>query len=190
MEMTTKNMTWYEEMKKRLLFYTATVGFVGTGMALGSLGPAAAAAFASGSAMSFAYQVGLQKKVDGIGAPSLLPPSTTEPPRIGNAGGNDQRLGLVTGALPSIGVGALAWFVYNHPDLLGMHTNNVDIGGNNNFSLLLALLAGFGSQKLALVLFGMGRWGVGGSESLPGDALGGGKSLRGSEQGGRRGRGE
>ena len=160
MEMTTKNMTWYEEMKKRLLFYTATVGFVGTGMALGSLGPAAAAAFASGSAMSFAYQVGLQKKVDGIGA------------------------------LPSIGVGALAWFVYNHPDLLGMHTNNVDIGGNNNFSLLLALLAGFGSQKLALVLFSMGRWGVGGSESLPGDALGGGKSLRGSEQGGRRGRGE
>jgi hypothetical protein len=190
MEMTTKNMTWYEEMKKRLLFYTATVGFVGTGMALGSLGPAAAAAFASGSAMSFAYQVGLQKKVDGIGAPSLPPPSTTEPPRIGNAGGNDQRLGLVTGALPSIGVGALAWFVYNHPDLLGMHTNNVDIGGNDNFSLLLALLAGFGSQKLALVLFSMGRWGVGGSESLPGDALGGGKSLRGSEQGGRRGRGE
>ena len=194
MEMSRKNMTWYEEMKKRLLFYTATVGFVGTGLAYGSLGPDAAAAFASGSAMSFAYQVGLQRKADGIGASSpssSLSPSkelpSKESPRIGTAG--DPRTALVTGALPVIGVGALAWFVYNHPDLLGMHRTGLDNGGNDTFSLLLALVAGFGSQKLALVLFSMGRWGGRDGDSLPGKALGGGKSLRGSEQGGRRGGG-
>ena len=173
MEMAKKNTAWYLEMKKRLLFYTATVGCVGTGLAFGSLGPATAAAFASGSAMSFAYQVGLQKKVDGIGASSTSPPSTSE----------------VTGVLPFIGAGALAWFaVSNHPDLLGMHLEDVEIGAKD-FSLILALLAGFGSQKLAILLFSLGRWGAGDGDSLPGEAFGDGM-LRGSKQGGRRGRDE
>lgn len=151
MQMATRNMTWYEEMKKRLLVYTATVGVVGTGLAYGSLGPAAATAFASGGAMSFAYQVGLQRKVDRIGS--------------SNDGIEDNRgTSLVTGALPFLGVSVLAWFVYSHPELL-------EVRGNDNLSVLLALLAGFGSQKLALVLFSMGPWG-GGDDGAIGEVSG------------------
>jgi len=136
MQMASKNMTWYEEMKKKLLLYTAAVGVVGTGLAYGSLGAAAATAFASGSAMSLAYQVGLQRKVDNIGDAR-----------------DGLRLSLVSGALPFLGVSALAWFVYSHPELL-------EVGGNDNLSVLLALLAGFGSHKLSLVLFSVGGSGA------------------------------
>ena len=153
MKMATKNMTWYEEMKKKLLLYTAAVGVVGTGLAYGSLGAAAATAFASGSAMSLAYQVGLQRKVDNIG-------STSDGGRVAGGDATDDRdardgpgLSLVSGALPFLGVSALAWVVYRHPELL-------EVGGNDNLSVLLALLAGFGSQKLALVLFSVGGSGA------------------------------
>ena len=120
MEMAAKNMTWYEEMKKRLLFYTATVGIVGTGLAYGSLGAASATAFASGSALSFAYQVSLQKKVDNIGS------------KIGGGdegAENSMGLSIATGALPFFGVSVLAWIVYSHPDLLDAN----DLSRNDNF---------------------------------------------------------
>ncbi len=140
LEMAVKNMKSYDEMKKKLLFYTATVGCVGVGLAYVSIGPVAAMAFASGSLASFGYQLGLQKKVDAIGK------DTQETPRL-------------LSALPFIGVGATALLVYTHPNLLGMNSmvsmghDNVEIGLNDNFSLTMALLAGFASQKLAIILF-------------------------------------
>ena len=133
-------MKSYDEMKKKLLFYTATVGCVGVGLAYVSIGPVAAMAFASGSLASFGYQLGLQKKVDAIGK------DTQETPRL-------------LSALPFIGVGATALLVYTHTNLLGMNSmvsmghDNVEIGLNDNFSLTMALLAGFASQKLSIILF-------------------------------------
>ena len=135
-EIAARNMTWYEEMKKRLLFYTATVGIVGTGLVYGSLGASASTAFAFGSIMSFSYQMGLQKRVDGIGS----------------SDSGQQGPSFLTGVLPFFGVSALAWFVYAHPDLLGLRTSDLDIGGNDNFSTTMALLAGFGTLIVWVVV--------------------------------------
>lgn len=142
LEMAAKNMEWYDEMKKKLLFYTATVGCVGVGLAYVSIGPMASMAFATGSLASFWYQVGIQKKVDTIGKR-----------------GNEKESSRLLSALPFLGVSAAAWLVYTHPSLLGLNSiislghNDVEIGLNDNFSLTMALLAGFASQKLAIVIF-------------------------------------
>lgn len=149
LEMSVKNMEWYHGMKKKLLFYTATVGIVGMGMAYISIGPWASMAFASGSLASFWYQIGLQKKVDTIG-------KTPEDSLRKDDSAISSRL---LSALPLVGVSAAAWFVYTHPTLLGPHSiismgdDAVEIGLNDNFSLTMALLAGFASQKLAILIF-------------------------------------
>lgn len=145
LEMAVKNMEWYDEMKKKLLFYTATVGCVGAGLAYISIGHMASLAFASGSMMSFWYQIGLQKKVDTIGKDT--PPA------------DEKESSRLLGALPLVGVSAVAWLVYTHPSLLGlgsvvsMGQDAVEIGLEGNFSLTMALLAGLLSQKVAVLIF-------------------------------------
>jgi hypothetical protein len=141
LEMAAKNMIWYNEMKKKLLFYTATVGVVGMSLAYASLGPAAALSFASGSIASFWYQIGLQKKVDKIGSDAYE--DEAAPSRL-------------VSALPLVGVSIGAYLVYTNPSLLSVASigsDNVGVGVNDNFSLTMALLAGFASQKLAIIIF-------------------------------------
>jgi len=151
LELAAKNMSWYNDMKKKLLFYTATVGIMGTSLTYINLGSAAAFSFATGTAASFIYQLGLQKRVDSIGKEIATPSSRSKDP--------DYRLTLLP-ALPFAGVSALLWWLFLHPNGLGTFQPIGDIladaermGSNVNFNLTLALIAGFASQKIAVVAF-------------------------------------
>lgn len=144
LEVAAKNMVWYNTMKKKLLFYTATVGCVGMFLVQASLGSAAALSFGCGSLASFGYQLSLQKKVDTIGAQPTL-----------EKGANMRLSSPLINALPLVGVSLAAWTVYSNPSLLGqtIESSNDVVDMTSNFSLTMALLAGFASQKLAVILF-------------------------------------
>lgn len=160
LELAAKNMSWYNDMKKKLLFYTATVGIMGISLTYVNLGSAAAFSFATGTAASFIYQLGLQKRVDSIGKDiAMVSPSSRNTEK-------DYRATVVS-ALPFAGFSALLWWVFLHPNGLGTFQPIGDIladaermGSNVNFNLTLALIAGFASQKIAVIAFsvqGLGK---------------------------------
>lgn len=155
LSLATKNMAWYSDMKKKLLFYTATVGVLGTTCTYGFLGSGAAASFAAGTVASFIYQVGLQKRVDTIGDGHVpdtysLSASFDSPMPEQQVG---KRLKLV---IPLIGVSTLLCVLLSRHEAL---VDTSDIGSftgiHDNFGLTMTLLAGFASQKLAVILFSL-----------------------------------
>eukprot|EP00890_Picochlorum_soloecismus_P002357 jgi/Picsp_1/3121/NSC_05962-R1_protein len=164
LELAAKNMSWYNDMKKKLLFYTATVGIMGISLTYVNLGSAAAFSFATGTAASFIYQLGLQKRVDSIGK-DIAVMNTDISPSSRNTG-HDYRWNILS-SLPFAGVSALLWWLFLHPDGLGtVHPlGNIledaeRMGSNVNFNLTLALVAGFASQKIAVIAFsvqGLGK---------------------------------
>ena len=157
LELAAKNMSWYNDMKKKLLFYTATVGIMGTSLVYMKLGSAAAFSFATGTAASFVYQLGLQKRVDSIGKDIAL--VNKEVSTSSRNKKKDYRTTLIS-SLPFAGFSALLWWAFLHPNGLGTFQPIGDIladadrmGSNVNFNLTLALVAGFASQKIAVIAF-------------------------------------
>jgi hypothetical protein len=149
MEIATRNMTWYEEMKKKMKFYTATVGVVGSVLAFTSLGASAATSFGFGSILSLWYQVGLQRKVDNIGS---------------TASSTQERSAFLTGLLPLLGASFAAWWVYAHPEMNAISNGDTVESASDTFTVIVSLMAGLASQKIALLVFSAG---IGSSEPSP-----------------------